>query len=74
MVVHSVGPLGLAVRAAPSRGAAKTSVEKAGSRLTVLEPASTGLPKIGAEGQWLAIKGTNNKPGYVAAQYVELMP
>jgi len=72
-VKRSVGPLGLAVREAPSRGAAKVNVEKAGNRLTVVEPASTGLPKIGLDGQWLAIKATNNKRGYVAAQYVELM-
>jgi len=73
VVLGSVGLLGLAVRAAPSRGAAKINVEKAGARLTVLEPASTGLPKIGVEGQWLAIKATNNKRGYVAAQYIHLM-
>ena len=65
--MQSVGRLGLAVRAAPSRGAAKINVEKGGARLTVLEPASTGLPKIGKAGQWLAIKATNNKPGYVDA-------
>ena len=72
-VLRSVGTLGLAVRAAPSRGAAKINVEKGGTRLTVLEPASTGLPKIGVEGQWLAIKATNNKPGYVSAYYVEAL-
>lgn len=70
-VLRSVGRLGLSVRAAPSRGAAKIHVEKGGARLTVLEPASTGLPKIGKAGQWLAIKATNNKPGFVDASYVE---
>jgi hypothetical protein len=73
IVLRSVGRLGLAVRAAPSRGAAKINVEKPGARLTVLEPASSGLSKIGVEGQWLAIKATNNKRGYVAAQYLELV-
>lgn len=73
VVKGSVGKLGLAVRAAPSRGAEKVNVEKAGNRLTVLEPASTGMPKIGVEGQWLAIKATNNKRGYVAAQYVQAL-
>jgi len=72
VVVRSVGPLGLAVRQEPSRSAPKVHVEKPGARLTVLEPASTGLPKIGVEDQWLAIKATNNKRGYVAAQYIEL--
>jgi hypothetical protein len=74
VVVRSVGKLGLAVRASPSRGAAKIHVEEAGARLTVLEPASTGLSKIGKAGQWLAIKATNNKPGFVDAQYVEELP
>jgi hypothetical protein len=73
VVLGSVGSLGLAVRAEPSRGAAKINAERAGARLTVLEPASTGLPKIGVDGQWLAIKATNNKRGYVAAQYVQLL-
>ena len=73
MVTRSVGGLGLTVHAAPSRGAAKINVEKAGTRLTVLEPASTGLLKIGKSGQWLAIKSTNNKPGYVDAGYVEAL-
>lgn len=74
MVLRSVGKLGLAVRAAPSRGAAKINVEKGGTRLTVLEPASSGLLKIGKPGQWLAIKSTNNKPGYVDASYVQETP
>jgi len=73
VVMRNVGALGLAVRGAPSRGAEKINVEKAGNRLTVVEPASTGMPKIGKEGQWLAIKATNNKRGYVAAEYVEAM-
>ncbi|HEY5984342.1 MAG TPA: SH3 domain-containing protein, partial [Anaerolineales bacterium] len=72
-VKSSVGRLGVAVRAEPSRGAAKINVEKPGARLTVLEPASTGLAKIGKAGQWLSIKATNNKRGYVAAEYVELL-
>ena len=73
-VRRSVGLLGLNVREAPSRGAAKINLEKPGNRLTVLEPASTGMAKIGVAGKWLAIKATNNKPGYVAAEYVELIP
>jgi hypothetical protein len=72
VVVRSVGPTGLAVRQQPSRSFPKIHVEKAGAKLNVLEPASTGLPKIGVDGQWLSIKATNNKRGYVAAQYVEL--
>jgi hypothetical protein len=71
-VKRSVGSVGLSVREYPSLGAARINVEQAGARLTVLEPASTGMPKIGVEGQWISVKATNNKRGYVAAQYVEL--
>jgi hypothetical protein len=72
MVRTGVGPMGLSVRQFPSLGADKVNVEKPGARLTVIEPASTGMPKIGVAGQWLAIKATNNQRGYVAAQYVQL--
>ncbi len=72
VILDSVGPLGLAVRAAPSRDAAKINVEKTGAVLTVTEPASTGLPKIGVEGEWLAVRAGNNQNAYVAAQYVQL--
>jgi hypothetical protein len=72
LVLNSVGRTGLAVRDQPSRLAAKVNLEKAGARLIVLEPASTGLAKIGVSGQWIAVKATNNKRGYVAAQYVQL--
>ena len=74
VVLESVGPLGIAVRAAPSRESAKINVEMAGALLVVTEPASTGLPKIGVEGEWLAIKASNNQNAYVAAQYVQLKP
>ncbi len=72
VVLSSVGAAGLAVRQEPSPGGTKVHNEKAGARLTVIEPASTALPKIGVAGQWLAIKATNNKRGYVMAQYVRL--
>ncbi len=71
-VVQSVGAAGLSVRAQPSLGADKVNNEVAGARLTVIEPASTALPKIGQAGQWLAVKATNNQRGYVMAQYVQL--
>lgn len=71
-VLRSVGAAGLVVRQQPSKGAPRVNLEKAGARLTVLEPASTGLAKIGVAGQWLAVKATNNRTGYVAAQYVRL--
>lgn len=72
VVRRSVGAGGLVVRAQPSKVASRVNVEKAGARLTVLEPASTGLPKVGVAGQWLSVKATNNHAGYVAAQYIQL--
>jgi hypothetical protein len=72
VVLQSVGIGGLAVRQMPSLGADKVNDEKAGARLTVIEPAATAMPKIGQAGQWLAVKATNNQRGYVMAQYVQL--
>lgn len=72
IVSNSVGRTGLAVRDQPSRDALKVNLERAGARLTVLEAASTGIPKVGVAGQWLAVKATNNKRGYVSAQYIQL--
>ena len=72
VVIQSVGTAGLAVRQFPSPGADKVNDENAGARLTVIEPTASALPKIGQAGQWLAVKATNNMPGYVMAQYVQL--
>ncbi len=72
VVIQSVGPGGLAVRQFPSLGANKVNDEVAGARLTVIEPQSSALPKIGQAGQWLAVKATNNQRGYVMAEYVQL--
>ena len=74
VVLNSVGKAGLAVRQQPSPGATKVNTEKAGARLTVIEPADTAIPKIGVTGQWIAIKASNNQRGYVMAQYVQLKP
>ena len=36
-----------------------------------LEPASQAIPKVGITGQWLKVRDTTNKEGYVAAWYVK---
>ncbi|MFN2119055.1 MAG: hypothetical protein ACK2T0_01515 [Anaerolineales bacterium] len=74
LVLDNVGPLGIVARAAPSRESAKVNVEHAGALLTVTEAASTGLPKIGVEGEWLAIRTSNKHKGFVPGQYVQLKP
>jgi hypothetical protein len=73
VVLDSVGKGGLAVRQQPSLGSDKVNNEKAGARLTVVEPPDVARTKIGVAGQWLGIKATNNKRGYVMAQYVKLL-
>jgi hypothetical protein len=72
MVLNSVGSSGLTVRQQPSPGGAAVNIEKAGARLTVIEPGSTAMPKIGKAGQWVAVKASNNQRGYVMAQYIQL--
>jgi hypothetical protein len=39
-------------------------------QLICIEPASQAIPKVGVTGQWLKVKDTSNKEGYVAAWYV----
>jgi hypothetical protein len=72
VVLNSVGAGGLRVRQQPSPGGTVVNIEKAGAKLTVIEPADTATPKIGVAGQWVAVKATNNQRGYVMAQYIQL--
>ncbi len=72
VVLNSVGASGLTVRQQPSPGGSAVNLEKAGARLTVIEPADTAIPKIGVTGKWVAVKATNNQRGYVMAQYIAL--
>ena len=43
-----------------------------GAPLTVMENTNTARAKIGQAGQWLYVKTTDNRSGYVYAQYVVL--
>ncbi|MDQ3005027.1 MAG: C39 family peptidase [Chloroflexota bacterium] len=40
-------------------------------KLISLEPANVVIPKVGATGQWLKVRDTTNKEGFVAAWYVK---
>jgi hypothetical protein len=73
VLVVNVGSSGLNVRQQPSPGGSIVNIEKLGAKLTVIEPASTAIPKIGVAGQWVAVKATNNQRGYVMAQYIKLI-
>jgi hypothetical protein len=72
VVSSAVGTSGLRLRKTPSKGGALMSVLKAGTRLTVLEPAKKAKPKIGKANQWLHVRTPNNQRGYVSAEYVAL--
>jgi hypothetical protein len=39
--------------------------------LICVEPANQAIPKVGVNGQWLRVRDSSNKEGYVAAWYVK---
>jgi hypothetical protein len=71
VVSKAVGTSGLRFRKTPSKGGTLIAVIKAGTRLTVLEPARKAKAKIGKANQWLHVRGPKNQQGYVGAEYVE---
>ena len=71
-VSQSVGPSGLRLRKTPRPSGALVAVEKAGTALTVLEPAKKARNKIGKKGKWIHVSDTKRLQGYVSAKYVEL--
>jgi hypothetical protein len=72
LVSKSVGTGGLRLRKYPSLGGALVAIEKAGTRLIVLEKADKAGEKIGKSGQWLNVRDSNGRRGYVMAQYVQV--
>ena len=72
VVSSAVGTSGLRFRKTASKGGALIAVLKAGTRLTVLEPARKAKAKIGKANQWLYVRGPKNQKGYVGAEYVKL--
>jgi SH3-like domain-containing protein len=40
-------------------------------QIVCIEPAKTAIPKVGVTGQWLKVKDTASKEGFVAAWYVK---
>lgn len=69
IVSPSVGKSGLRLRKAPSMAGALVAVEKAGAKLTVLEPANAARAKIGTQ-QWINVRDPKGRRGYVLGQYV----
>ncbi|HLO17290.1 MAG TPA: SH3 domain-containing protein [Anaerolineales bacterium] len=72
VVSSAVGASGLRLRKTASKGGDLITVLKAGTRLTVIEPAQKAKDKIGKVNQWLYVRGPNNQRGYVGAEYVTL--
>jgi len=72
VVSSAVGTSGLRLRKTPSKGGSLIAVLKAGTRLTVVEPAQKAKAKIGKVNQWLYVRSPNNERGYVGAEYVTL--
>jgi hypothetical protein len=72
VVSSAVGTSGLRLRKTASKGGSLVAILKAGTRLTVIEPAQKAKAKIGKVNQWLYVRGPNNQRGYVGAEYVTL--
>jgi len=72
VVSKAVGVSGLRLRKTPSKGGSLVAVLKAGTRLTLLEPARKAKVKIGKANQWLHVRGPKDQRGYVGAEYVTL--
>ena len=72
LVSRVVGASGLRLRKSPSKGGALIAILKAGTRLTVLDPAKKAKSRIGKANQWLQVRTPDNQRGYVSAEYVTL--
>jgi hypothetical protein len=70
-VSSSVGASGLRLRKAASMAGALVAVEKAGTRLSVLEPTASARLKIGTA-QWIHVRDPKGRRGYVSGLYVSL--
>ncbi|MGD0750580.1 MAG: SH3 domain-containing protein [Anaerolineales bacterium] len=71
LVLQSIGVVGLRLRDQPETNASTLAILSGGQALTVLEPTSQAIPKIGQINQWLNVNDGNGHTGYVAAWYVE---
>jgi hypothetical protein len=72
IVTSAVGTNGLRLRNLPSMGGALVKMLKAGTKLTVIEPAAKAKAKIGKAHQWIYVREPKGQKGYVGAEYVKL--
>lgn len=71
-VSSPIGQDGLRLRRVPSMGGTLVAVEKAGTTLTVMEPADHAMTKIGKTGQWVSVRDPNGLRGYARAEYLQI--
>jgi hypothetical protein len=72
IVTNAVGTSGLRLRNSPSMGGSLVKMLKAGTKLTVIEPAAKAKAKIGKAQQWIYVREPKGQKGYVGAEYVKL--
>jgi uncharacterized protein YkwD len=70
-VQPTLDPPGLRLRAQETTASDTLAMEFPGALLRVLEPEETARPKIGVYGQWIHVRDSSSREGYVAAWYVE---
>ena len=70
-VQPTLDPPGLRLRAQATTASDTLAFEAPGTLLTVLETEASAKPKIGVNGQWIRVKDSSSREGYVAAWYVE---
>jgi hypothetical protein len=72
VLVSGQASAGIRLRDQPNLNGNTLVFEPAGAVLTVLEPAAAAQAKVGQQDQWLNVKDSGGKSGYVAAWYVVL--
>jgi SH3-like domain-containing protein len=65
---------GLRLRSGPTTASATVTIEPPGALMLVIEPVEVATPKIGVYGQWIHVRDSQGREGYVAAWYVEAGP
>jgi hypothetical protein len=74
VVSQEVGTQALRLRTKPDTSAQVLAGEVAGTKLKILGDTKLALPRIGVIGQWLNVSDPQDRQGYVAAWFVDLVP
>jgi len=65
---------GLRLRTAPTTASNTVIIEPPGATLRIVEQVDAATPKIGVYDQWIEVRDSQGREGYVAAWYVEAGP